>query len=92
MLEAITGVYTGSAENVELSLPAFFADKMAGEEVTCDSNRVWITKTHWPVIDQNFKPKSFQAQKCICLVRNPLDIFAELATLTNIGSHNLVPE
>ena len=88
----MTGIYTGSAESNELSLAEVLTENMPGSEVTCDSNRVWITKTHWPVIDDQFKPKSFSAQKCIVLVRNPLDIFVRLANLTNLGSHFLQPK
>ena len=61
LLQAVTGVYTGSAESNELSLAEVLTENMPGSEVTCDSNRVWITKTHWPVIDDQFKPKSFSA-------------------------------
>ena len=46
-LEQITGVFSGSDMLIELT---FFEAQMGllGNNVTCDSNRVWITKTHYP--------------------------------------------
>ena len=49
---------------------------MKGEEVVCDDNLVWITKSHYPM---GFKSpakfsKGFNANKMIVVARNPIDI------------------
>ena len=62
---------------------------MPGEEVVCDDNLVWITKTHYP--GPMWKRK-FHSQKMIVIVRNPIDVFPSFASLLNCCSHSLVPE
>ncbi len=46
-LEQITGVFTGADMNISHT---FFEAMMGllGQNITCDSNQVWVTKTHYP--------------------------------------------
>ena len=62
---------------------------LLGTETVCDSNRVWITKTHFPL--QYMEEKSFHAQKVICVVRNPIDVIPSYAYLRSFVSHSVVP-
>jgi len=86
-IELCTGIYTGSDMNAKQSLMLQMMG-MAGEQTADDT--VWITKTHHSLkmpfgID-------FKANKQICIVRNPIDIFPSMANLLNSGSHSLVPK
>jgi hypothetical protein len=56
---------------------------MRGENIVDD--RVWIKKTHWPLILPQALP--FFSHKVICVVRNPLDIFPSLVNLGHTFSH-----
>ena len=79
-------MHTGSAQNIELTLPMMLSG-FAGEEKTCDSGLVWITKTSWPMTNlPKFPRLSFQANKCIVLVRNPLDMIVEAGKLAVFGT------
>lgn len=49
ILETITGVYTGSDMNIDLTTQLLFGGRLAGEETVSDDNLVWVTKTHWPM-------------------------------------------
>lgn len=85
-LEQITGVYTGADMDIERT---FFSTMLGllGENVTCDSNRVWITKTHHP---QNLPNSTFfTADKMIVIARSPVDVIPSYATLANTFSHSL---
>ena len=62
---------------------------LLGQETVCDSNRVWVTKTHYPL--QFGTEPFFNAQKMICIVRNPIDIIPSYAYLSTFISHSLVP-
>jgi hypothetical protein len=67
---------------------------MKGEEVVCDDNLVWITKSHYPM---GFKSpakfrRGFNANKMIVVARNPIDILPSKASLDICCSHSLVPE
>ena len=63
---------------------------MLGQNITSDSNRVWITKTHYP---KGFgSEKAFSARKIIIISRNPIDVIPSFACHTNLRSHSLVPQ
>ena len=48
ILEQVTGVYTGSDMNFDLTLHIINSGA-AGEETVSHENLCWITKTHWPM-------------------------------------------
>ena len=59
-----------------------------GQNITGDSNRVFITKTHEPgATPANAKP--FTAQKMIVIARNPIDVIPSFALLKHACSHSL---
>ena len=87
VLELITGVYTGSDMNLNLTMH-LQTGNMAGEETVSHDNIVWVTKTHWPM-ESPLGSVKFSAQKCISIVRNPIDILPSLALLMNLMSHSL---
>ena len=63
-----SGLYTGSdIPSVPLQNCGFL-----GDHTTNDSNNVWITKTHYPLIQIHVPPK-FHTNKIFLIVRNPLD-------------------
>ena len=90
VLELITGVYTGSDMNLSLTMH-IFAGNLAGEETVSHDNLTWVTKTHWP-LESPLGSVKFSAQKCISIVRNPIDILPSLALLLNLMSHSLQSE
>ena len=53
-LEAITGVVTGSDANIEDSFNLAMMG-MLGQDTVCDSKRVWITATNYPMQPDNAK-------------------------------------
>ena len=85
-LEEITGVFTGADMHISHT---FFESMMGllGQYITNDSNRVWITKTHWPHSIPG--DKAFPAEKMIVIARNPIDVFPSFANLVNTHSHSL---
>ena len=86
VIELVTGVYTGSDMNQDLTLQVIFGN-LAGEETVSHDNLCWVTKTHWP-IESPLGGTKFSAQKCISIVRNPIDIFPSLSYLMNVMSHS----
>ena len=90
VLELVTGVYTGSDLNLDVNLN-MIGGNVAGEETVSHENLCWITKTHWPLESPPGSAK-FSAQKCISVVRNPIDILPSLALLANLASHSLQSE
>ena len=60
---------------------------LLGCEVTSQSNQVWITKTHYPVVLPKQKP--FPASKMFVIARNPIDVIPSFALLRNTFSHSL---
>ena len=60
---------------------------MLGQGVTSDSNRVWITKTHYPADVPGSAP--FKAHKMVVIARNPIDVIPSLAHLQNTRIHSL---
>mmetsp|Transcript_8268 Transcript_8268/g.9628 ORF Transcript_8268/g.9628 Transcript_8268/m.9628 type:complete len:80 (+) Transcript_8268:282-521(+) len=76
----MTGVFTGSDMNIDLTMMAIFNSRLAGEETVAQDNLVWITKTHWPG-DSPLGSVPFSAQRGIAVVRNPIDVFPSMAYL-----------
>ena len=87
IIEIVTGVYTGSDMNINLTLQ-FISSNMAGESTVGDENLPWITKTHWPM-ESPLGAIQFRASKCFAVVRNPIDVMPSLALLLNTSSHSL---
>ena len=87
VVEIVTGVYTGSDMNINLTLH-LLSGNLAGESTVADDNLPWITKTHWPMPSP---PDSlpFTASKCFAIVRNPIDVIPSIALLMNTSSHSL---
>ena len=88
-LEQVTGIVTGADMHIDHT---FFEAMMGllGQNITSDSNMVWITKTHWP---QDIPgSKAFTAEKMIVIARNPLDVMPSFANLLNTHSHSLQVE
>lgn len=84
----MTGIYTGGAEFVNEDIQLQSSGLIGVGHYGDDS--VWITKTHFPV--RIVDPHPFEADKIICLVRNPLDVFPSYANLFGLVSHVLTPE
>ena len=83
-LQDITGVITGSDVDVRRGLCSYLVDKgMKGEGKI--NNRVWIIKTHFPESDGY---KKFLANKCVLLVRNPMDSIMSLYNMIVTGTHS----
>ena len=79
-------MYTGADMAIEHT---FFEAMMGllGQNITCDSNKVWITKTHYPQDIPGSAP--FTANKMIVIARNPIDVIPSFANLVNTHSHSL---
>ena len=80
-IEMITGVYTGNDMNTKYSSSMLFGEECAGEQWTSDYNNVWITKTHYPIDPCSglAEAEKFTANRCVSIVRNPIDLIAEYA-------------
>lgn len=63
---------------------------MIGEGHSAD-NRVWISKTHFPIAAPFFVNK-MNINKQIYLMRNPTDVILSCAHLAMTVSHELVPK
>lgn len=87
--EQVLGIVTGADMPIKIT---FFEAMMGllGQDITSDSNLVWITKTHWP----KHLPgtRNFTAEKAIVIARNPLDSIPSFANLMNTHSHSLQVE
>ena len=81
----VTGIYTG-ADQSDLPLTM---QGMLGQDHVSDKNKVWITKTFHPLYTGD--TQSFKANKMVCVVRNPLDVFVSDAHESNTTSHCLMP-
>ena len=80
------GVFTGA----DMSIKHTFFEAMMGllgQNITSNSDRVWITKTHYPHDIPGSEP--FSAQKMIVIARNPIDVIPSFANLVNTHSHSL---
>ena len=47
-LEKISGIWTGSDMSLKMTFDESMSLGMLGQNITCDDNRVWITKSHYP--------------------------------------------
>ena len=74
--------------NIDTTLK-FVTAKMAGEETVPHDNLCWATKTHWPA-NSPLGSKKFKAQKCISVVRNPIDVIVSFCYLKNTLNHSHV--
>ena len=83
-LEQLTRIYTGSDCDVRRPMNQQLKDMgLRGEGQFDDS--VWIVKTHFP---ERIGRRKFAANKCIVIVRNPLDAFYSLFHMIQTASHN----
>ena len=89
-LEQVTGLFTGSDMPMKFT---FFEGIMGllGNNTVCDSNTVWVTKTHYPMSLPG-ATLPFTANKMIVIVRNPIDVIPSHAHLVNLSSHSLTIE
>lgn len=86
-IEQCTGLYTGCDISLSIILTMQMSG-MPGEQHYGDDS-VWITKTHYPLTNDNCK---HQADKIIYLTRNPVEIIPSYAGLMCTTSHSLTPE
>lgn len=56
---------------------------LAGEGLV--DKRVWVVKTHYP---ERYGKTRFYAERCILLVRSPLDCITSLFNMVCSGSHD----
>lgn len=83
-LEEITTVLTGSDGDMKRKLnKSLRAQGLYGEGKT--DKRVWVVKTHYP---ERKGSVEFNAQKCILLVRDPIDAIVSLFNLNATSTHN----
>ena len=87
-LERISGVYTGADMGIQMTVHEAMMG-LLGQNITGESDRVWITKTHKPMDTPN--SKGFHASKMIVIARNPIDVIPSFANLVNTNSHSLEP-
>ena len=86
-LEKVTGVFTGADMDIDWTFMEACMGFL-GQNITGDSNRIFITKTHEPGMTPA-NPKPFTAQKMIVIARNPIDVIPSFALLKHTGSHSL---
>lgn len=85
-LEKITGITTGSEAYSDITLQLI---GLIGDGHNADDN-VWITKSHFPIAAP-FMVATFNINKQIYLMRNPLDVIVSVAHMCMTISHELVP-
>ena len=85
LLEAATGIVTGSDTRADRNLSIELAQKhgLVGEGVV-QSNRVQFVKSHWP---ERMGCGTFDARKAILLVRNPYDAIDSYWNMNATMSH-----
>ena len=72
---------------INLTLHLIFKARLGGETTVSHENLVWITKTHWPM-ESPMGADRFSAQKCISVVRNPIDTLPSLSLLALTLTHS----
>ena len=83
-LEKVSHIYTGS--DCDLKRPLNMQLKTMGlSGEGCLNNTVWVVKTHYP---ERIGRVTFFANKCIVVVRNPLDSIFSLFNMVGTISHN----
>lgn len=84
-LEKVTGLVSGSDCDITKKLnQALMHMGLAGEGLV--DKRVWTIKTHYP---ERYGKTKFGAERCILLVRSPLDCVTSLFNMVCSGSHDL---
>ena len=84
-LEKITGLVSGSDCDITKKLnQALMHMGLAGEGLV--DKRVWVVKTHYP---ERYGKTKFGAERCILLVRSPLDCITSLFNMVCSGTHDL---
>ena len=84
-LEKITGLVSGSDCDITKKLnQALMHMGLAGEGLV--DKRVWVIKTHYP---ERYGKTKFGAERCILLVRSPLDCITSLFNMVCSGTHDL---
>jgi hypothetical protein len=83
-LETISKIFTGSDCDTRRPLNRHLLEMGLVGEGTVD-NKVWIVKSHFP---ERLGRCEFSANKCIVVVRNPLDCFASLFNMIATQSHD----
>jgi hypothetical protein len=83
-LEQLSRVFTGSDCDLRRPMNQQLKDMGLCGEGNC-SDEVWIVKTHFP---ERIGRRKFKANKCIVIVRNPLDAFYSLFNMIQTSSHN----
>ena len=87
IIEQITGVFSGSDMNWDITIQMLYAG-LLGEETVSTDNLCWVTKTHWPM-ESPLGAKKFPAEKCFSIVRNPIDLLPSFALLFITMSHSM---
>ena len=83
-IEKITGIITGSDHVIDLKLNRdLFELGMAGEGVIDET--VWIVKSHYP---ERLGHTPLSINRCIVIVRSPLDSFWSFFNMMATQSHN----
>ena len=83
-LEQLTRIYTGSDCDLRRPMNKQLRDMgMLGEGEL--GEKVWIVKTHYP---ERIGRTQFKAQKCLVIVRNPLDSMYSLFNMVETSTHN----
>ena len=77
-------MYTGSDCDLRRPLNRQLKELGLAGEGTIDDT-VWIIKSHYP---ERIGRKTFRANKCIVVVRNPLDSIFSLFNMVGTTSHN----
>ena len=90
LLEKVTGIYTGQNDSSSASLYEAMMGR-AGQGHVSDNDKVWITSSHFPFKTAETR-QTIEAQRVICVVRNPLDVIASYAYTSSTMSHSLMPQ
>jgi hypothetical protein len=83
-LEKVMGLVSGSDCDITKKLNVALMNMgLAGEGLV--DKRVWVIKTHYP---ERYGKTKFGAERCILLVRSPLDCITSLFNMVCSGSHD----
>ena len=83
-MEEITGVLTGSDCDIKRRLNQDLLEMgLKAEGIT--NNKVWMVKSHYP---ERVGATLFNVNKCVLIVRNPLDAITSLFNMVATGTHN----
>ena len=82
--EDITGIFTGSDFDPTRPIAGNLLKEGMKGEFQYDE-KLWIVKTHHPI---KLMHKPFEANKCILIVRSPMDVFVSSFNFVVTKSHN----